>query len=124
MKLRLTTANIINVLGLFVILYLGAMLFNSLSRNYSLGQQMGVLNAQIARLQDERDTLSYQIQYDKTESYQEREARSKLGLQLPGENVVILPKPAVIAEEPAVKPAPKRSNIQQWLDFLTGRSDS
>ena len=108
---------------LLVIVYLGATLFGTVARNYSLDQQMRVLEDQIGQLQDERDTLSYQIQYDRTDSFLEREARAKLGLQLPGENVVILPKHLPISAKPAVKPASTKSNFEYWVDFLLGRSN-
>ena len=108
MTFKLTTANIINILGLLVIVYLGATLFGTVARNYSLDQQMRVLEDQIGQLQDERDTLSYQIQYDRTDSFLEREARAK---HLP------------ISAKPAVKPASTKSNFEYWVDFLLGRSN-
>ncbi|HEX3082264.1 MAG TPA: hypothetical protein VHQ86_03350, partial [Candidatus Saccharimonadia bacterium] len=72
---------------------------------------------------DQKDQLSYDIQYFGTDAFRDREARSKLGLQLPGENVVIIPH-ASTAPAPGAsttKAAPKKSNLQQWFDFLSGR---
>ncbi len=124
MKIKLTTANIINVLGVFVILYLSGVLFETVARNYQLGQQMKTIDSQIGGLKTERDDLSYQIAYDRTESFQQREARSKLGLQLPGETEVVLPSQTPEPPPPAPKAAPAESNFQKWLDFLLGRADS
>jgi cell division protein FtsB len=122
MKLKLTAANIINALGVMAIIYLAVLLVNTISRNYQLDKQIAAAADQNSLLELQRDELSQSIVYFRTESFQERQARAKLGLQKPGENVVILPSRPAPTTEPAVKPAPKRSNFQQWMDFLSGKS--
>ncbi len=77
-------------------------------------------------------TLQYQQNYYKSDEYKELSARKDLGLVLPGEKVLALP-----ANSQAVKDADaadaKRgstqatqaatgSNLEQWLQFLTGQS--
>jgi cell division protein FtsB len=123
-RLQLTGSSIVNVVGLVIVVYLLVMLGETIHRNYTLGRQINTLKAQIALLQDQKDELAYNIEYYKTDSFRDREARSKLGLQLPGENVVIIPhttpEPSV-APEASKKASGKRSNLQQWLDFLGGR---
>jgi len=92
--------------------------------NYNLQKQIDVLNGQIVTLGDQRDELTYNLQFYQTSSFQEREARAKLGLQKPGENVIILAHPSDIAtQQAAAKPKPlTKSNFAQWLDFLRGKS--
>ncbi|HSX01287.1 MAG TPA: septum formation initiator family protein [Candidatus Saccharimonas sp.] len=119
-KFNLVT--VLNVAGFLVIVYLCVVLGQTIKHNYDLNQQIASMKGQITLLQDQRDTLSYNTQYYQTDSFREREARAKLGLQLPGESVVILPKPASDAPAPvATTTAKPRPNLQQWLDFLTGR---
>lgn len=122
---RLTTSSVINVIGTIVILYLVVVLTETLKRNYDLGRQIDSLKGQMTLLQDQKDQLSYDIQYYKTDSFRDREARSKLGLQAPGENVIIIPHPSASDQPTAapttITPTGPKSNLQQWLDFLWGR---
>jgi len=63
--------------------------------------------------------LQYQIAYFQTDLYKDKAARAKLGLQAPGESVIILPKKE---ETKVVVKTTKqtRSNFAQWIDFLRG----
>ena len=123
-RVRPTLAGGLNLIGIIVIINLVVVLAQTISHNYELGQQVTTLDQQITQLQDQRDALAYSIQYYKTDSFKQREARAKLGLQLPGENVVALPSqaesPAPAVETPT-RATKKLSNLQQWLQFLSGR---
>ena len=123
-KTKLTANNALNFVGTIVIIYLLVVLGQTIKRNYDLGRQIDLLRTQIALLQDQKDQLAYSIQYYNTDAYRDREARSKLGLQLPGENVVIIPRtsPSPSATTQTDKTSVKRSNLQQWLAFLGGRT--
>jgi cell division protein FtsB len=120
---KFTSVNAINVVGSIIVLYLLVVLAQTVKRNYDLGRQIDDLKGQVTTLQDQKDELAYNIQYYNTDSFRDREARSKLGLQLPGENVVIVPHdtPAPTAATTTKPPAKARTNFQQWLDFLAGR---
>lgn len=122
-KIKLTGNNLLNAVGAVVIVYLFIVLAQTVQHNYTLGKQVDLLKAQIALLQDQKAQLAYNIQYYGTESFRDREARAKLGLQLPGENVVIIPhtSPSPAPSASAIKPLPKQSHLQAWFDFLTGR---
>jgi cell division protein FtsB len=122
-KIKLNGSNALNFIGTVIVLYLVVVLIQTVQRNYTLGKQIDALNAQIALLQSQKDQLAYSIQYYNTDSFRDREARSKLGLQLPGESVVIIPKasptPAPVAS--GTEASSKRSNFSQWLAFLGGK---
>jgi cell division protein FtsB len=124
-RFRITGSSVVNVLGAVVIVYLLVVLGETIQRNYQLGHQIDALRQQIGLLKDQKDALAYDIQYYKTNSFRDREARSQLGLQLPGENVVIIPRSSPAADPSADtaphKAAPTQSNLQQWLNFLSGR---
>lgn len=120
---KLTGNNAFNALGAVLIIYLVVVLAQTIKHNYTLGKQIEQLNSQITLLQDQKDQLAYSIQYYNTNSFRDREARSKLGLQLPGENVVIIPRPSPTPPPAgAANASAKRSNLQQWFDFLGGRT--
>jgi len=124
-KIKPTTTNALNLVGAVVIIYLLVLLGGTIKRNYDLGKQIDTLRVQIAMLQDQKDQLAYDIQYYGTNSFRDREARSKLDLQAPGENVVIIPHTSP-SPTPASKPSKttaKKSNLQQWFDFLSGRTN-
>lgn len=124
-RFRFTGSSVVNVVGVLVIAYLVVALGQTVKRNYDLGRQISDLKQQMVLLQDQKDALAYNIQYYKTDSFQDRQARAKLGLQLPGENVIIIPHATPAAtpspSDEAAKPANK-SNFRQWLDFIGGRS--
>lgn len=122
-KFKITAIGLLNAVGAVVIIYLIVILGQTIKRNYDLNRQIDAVKAQTNLAQDQQAELNYNIQYYKTDSFQEREARAKLGLQLPDENVVILPTPTATPTPAPTddKTAKPRSNVQQWLDFLAGR---
>jgi cell division protein FtsB len=122
-KIKFTGIRILNLVGAAIIVYLLVVLGGTVKRNYDLGKQAESLKAQSVLLEDQKDQLSYNIAYYNTDAFRDREARSKLGLQLPGENVVIIPRgsPAPTPASAASKPETKKSNLQQWFDFLGSR---
>lgn len=115
--------DVVALAGTIIAIYLAVILIQTVRRNYELKQKIANLEAQISELTDERQELEYRIEYYKTEAYKEKEARAKLGLQLPGESVIILPKreldPSAQLED-AKKTIPRKSNIKQWWEFLFG----
>ena len=113
------------ILGALVAVYVGFYLVQTVQHNYQLQQQISQLKSQINDMNTQTDALKYQIQYYQTSDYQDKEARAKLGLQAPGEGVVILPHSDPTTTTPpstTAKAAPKQSNWQQWVSFLEGRS--
>ena len=117
-------SNLLNLVGLAILVYLVVILAQTVVRNYDLQKQIDTLSSQIVTLSDQRDELTYNLQFYQTTSFQEREARAKLGLQKPGESVIILAHPSnIAAQQAAAKPKPRaKSNFAQWLDFLGGKS--
>lgn len=110
------------IIGAIAAIYIAVLLFGIVRRNYELKKQITDLEHQVAVLAEEKDELTYQIQYYKTDSFKEKQARAKLGLSMPGEGVIILPR---AAEQQAVKPEAQKSekskaNYLQWWEFLFG----
>lgn len=109
-----------NIIALVAVGYLTILLVQTVKRNYDYKLQVNLLQQQVNSLQDETSALSYKISYYKTDSYKEKEARAKLGLQAPGEGVIILPRNPDATPVAASKPQPGKSNLQQWKEFLFG----
>jgi hypothetical protein len=123
MKLpKITPINFLNGVGIAATLYLLVLLGQTVIRNYTLSKQIDSLGVQIDSLKNQKDELAFNIQYYQTDSFREREARAKLGLQAPGENVLSLPAntPAPTATPVPAKTAKTKSNFRQWMDFFTG----
>ncbi len=120
---KLVPSSFVNVIGAVIAVWILVSLIQTVKHNYELEKQIETLRQQIAVLQAQKDELSYNIAYYNTDSFKEKQARTRLGLQQPGENVIILPSPTptpdVVTEQAKAKA--KRSNLRQWLDFLTGK---
>jgi cell division protein FtsB len=132
-KFSFTGTGLFNIGGAIVIAYLLLVLAQTVKHNYDLGRHINQLQTQISLLQDQKSSLDASTKYYQTNSFRDRQARSQLGLQLPGENVVIIPHSAgtnaqsgagingsasgnVLGAQTTVT----KSNYQQWLDFLSG----
>lgn len=94
-----------------------------MNRNYRLQRQVdqGVLDNQVIEIQNEN--LRLERAYYKTNEYLELSARALLGKALPGEHLVLL-KRAEVADTNQGKTNQQfeqRSNLDQWLDFLSGK---
>ncbi|HLC44522.1 MAG: hypothetical protein A2722_03465 [Candidatus Doudnabacteria bacterium RIFCSPHIGHO2_01_FULL_50_11] len=63
-----------------------------LKDRYDIEREIRSLQGQIAKLEQGNTNLTNLIQYLKSPGYQEKELRSKLNLQRPGEHVVVLPQ--------------------------------
>lgn len=94
-----------------------------MNRNYRLQRQVdqGALDNQVIEIQNEN--LRLEQAYYKTNEYLELSARALLGKALPGEHLVLL-KRAEVADTNQGKTNQQfeqRSNLDQWLDFLSGK---
>lgn len=113
--------NLLTVAGIFLIVYLGVLVVQTIMHNYKLRQQIGKLETEIMAMRSEQEELKYRIQYYKTDAFVEKQARAKLGLKDPGESVIMLPKEQADPESGTEKPQePTKSNWRQWMEFLFG----
>lgn len=70
------------------IIYTGFLLYQSIYFNYKLNKKVSALKKEILQLQEKQEQIKSLIAYYKTSSFQELEARRKLGLKMPGEKVI------------------------------------
>lgn len=116
--------------ALLIALGLGWNTVTAMQRNYRLQQKYDQLKAEVELAELQNQNLKYQIQYLKTDDYQELAAREKFNKALPGETLVYLPGNSEATRAPTVKNAIKqqepeskgwRSNVQAWWKFLQGK---
>ncbi|MBI4029729.1 septum formation initiator family protein [Candidatus Berkelbacteria bacterium] len=115
------------VVLILVLVYTLFLLGRSVYFNYQTNQEIRNLKTAISKDKDEVENLKNLIAYYQTESFKELEARRKLGLKKPGEEVVSVPeniasqslpekqKPATILEKGFESP-----NYQKWWEFVFG----
>lgn len=121
---KFTQATLVNSIGAGLALWILISLAQTIANNYKLEKQIDTLRQQISVLQAQKDELKYNIAYYGTDSFKQRQARLRLGLEQPGENVIILPtpNPSTSPVADAAKVKANRSNLRQWIDFLSGKS--
>ena len=123
--------NLVNLVALAIIIYLAVITMQVISKNFKLQQEVDSLNDEIEFLTLKNQELEYQIAYFGTDSFADKEARDKLGLRAPGEQVVILSNkvPSLVAGsdqiyEDGLSVQAALSNLEQWLYFLIKKEPS
>lgn len=123
MRTRINYSRIAFWLGLGLVLYIFFLLIVEGGKSYQLHSKADRINVEISQLESSTELLEYKIAYYTTDVYKERLAREKLGLQYPGESVVIVrgSKPerssTALQLDQIQSPVPS-SNFQAWLQFL------
>ena len=116
-------------IGLGIIIYMFAILTNETGKNYNLRAKTDDLDNQINQLQSQIEELGYKVTYYQTSNYKEKVARDKLGMQKPGEQVVIVQKADTAeklqpTEQVELKTKEQieaeKPHWQQWREFLLG----
>jgi cell division protein FtsB len=80
--------------------------------------EIAKLDQQARELSDSNDSLSELIKYMNTQEYKEKEAREKLNLKRPGEQVVVLPSPDDGKVIGANTDTEQLSNPRKWLNYF------
>ncbi|MFH0905416.1 MAG: septum formation initiator family protein [bacterium] len=122
---------LIMTVGIAVSIYMAVSTIQTLWQNYRLDQELLKLREQNAELKLHNQYLQNLIAYRKTDSFRDKEARSKLNYQKPGETVLIIPeentdrftqgnitdqtKTSALKREPA--------NPEKWWNFIFGKPE-
>lgn len=108
---------VLRILVGLVILYLFYVVGKTLYQSYQVRKEVEDLKTVITETQQNNKELSEKIIYYQSASYREKIARERMGLQKPGEDViVILPeeKAKVVNEDPDNG----LPNYQKWWNFF------
>jgi len=120
------------LLGIVLIILIAIGLVQEINNRRQIQQKIASLEAEIGQAQRENSDLSGLIASGQDRGYLEKEARLKLGLQKPGEKVILILKPdadnssdtlidptqKIIGKELTVKPLDERSNLIKWRDYF------
>lgn len=112
------------VIILIAIVYIGFLLYQAVYGNYFVNKKISNLNKNVEQSQSQKDSLEVLIAYYKTESFQELEARKKLGLKMPGEKVIKVDvpnekeQPLSTSSDAIENQGNANSNFSKWIDFI------
>lgn len=104
------------VLAIFLVLAAG----KAFLKRYQVDKEIKKLETEISKLGESNRQLSDLLQYLNTDFFAEREARLKLGLQKPGEKVVVIPDKGSSMANSSEKEYNKKelSNPQKWWRYF------
>ena len=105
--------------GLAILVLLIIAFGREFSRRYALEQQVKSLESQVAEIENKNQEFTQLIDYFNTQNFTEEEARLKMGLKKPGEEVVVINQPAV-KTRPAEAPdnLANLSNPAKWWYYF------
>jgi cell division protein FtsB len=90
--IQVISSKLFIITGFAVLIFMGVSLSKEVVRRVEISSRVSSLENEISGLEEKNAGLSDLIAYFKSESYREREARLKLGLEKEGEQLLILPK--------------------------------
>jgi len=78
-------------LGIIILIFYSFSFFKESQQYYRTNKEIEKLKQEVKNFENKKNKTKEIIQYLKTESFQERQARLELGMKKPNEKVVILP---------------------------------
>ena len=119
------------ILGLLLVIgFITKNLFIIFERKYTIEQEKQALTKQVARIKQDSLSLEQVKEYISSSAYQEREAKQKLDLKKPGEQVVLITPGSITAnlndqdlvsilrDPQAEKRLPAQTNPERWWAFF------
>lgn len=121
------------LLGLILIVAIGFLsknIFIIFERKYTIEQEKQALMKKVSRIKQDSLSLEQIKEYISTSAYQEREAKQKLDLKKPGEQVVAITPGSITAnlndselvsilrDPQSEKRLPAQTNPQRWWAFF------
>ena len=121
---RLLRSKLLLSVELLFLVLIGVALGKELVQKYTIEREINQLKEEYANLEKQKVDLEQLVTYFQTDSFQEEEARTKLGLIKPGENVIILPQQnsedrtaSSLTTDESVSLS-QSSNPQRWWSFF------
>ncbi|MBP6930108.1 hypothetical protein KBB60_00660 [Patescibacteria group bacterium] len=119
----------VNILVALFVAYLLFLCYKAIVNNYKTTARISSLNEEISLVEEEKEYMEALNLYYGTNTFKELEARRKLGLKLPDEQVVKVPtaeeesdsssfQPQVKDDNESKKPLAKEGNPRKWLRFV------
>lgn len=111
----------VKYIGLSILFVLAAINFTRTTLSVvKSSRRLDELKGGVILLEDEKAVLVKELEYKKTADYIEREARNKLNLAKPGEQIFVAPEvlSAAASGEAMVPKEGEKSNPQLWLELF------
>lgn len=110
------------ILIFFILLILvGLAIYREKSGQKRAVKSVSALEEEISKLESKNTELSELINYLKSDDFVEKEAREKLNMQRPGEQVVLISKNETERTEiNGVSDVQEKKNWQLWLEYFFG----
>jgi cell division protein FtsB len=111
-------------IGFFIILIASIFIINNLVRSiYSLWQKDSLVEEARGKVEEEKkrnSELKNKLSQIDNQQYIEKEARNKLFLAKPGEQVIVLPEDVLLKATLSATPTPTdtRPNWRKWWDLF------
>lgn len=133
LKTKFLSSRVFIIMGICLLVFIGFSLGKETYRNYQIQKEIQALEEEISSIEKNNNNLTRLIEYFKTESYQEKEARQKLGLQKEEEKVVVITDESIEPEELEMENAENSieefnqseeiqkeeiSNPRKWWNFI------
>jgi hypothetical protein len=128
-KLRYEYLTLNNIVIAIALLIAASWAWGSVSvmqRNFKFQRSLDSKRQQLKLVELQVEKSKLEQEYYKSTEYQELTARDRLGLALPGEKLLILPKNSQTAKDVDIpnsnrtNQSSQPSNFQQWMIFLSG----
>lgn len=128
--IKFFTSQIFITLALLVILIVLAIpSFRNYQQRRSVDQEVNALKEEIAQAEAQNNDFRKMVEYLESEQFVEEQARLKLGLKKPGENVVVIQEQTpqtdlltekTIDDQPLINEQTMRlvNNFKKWIDFF------
>ena len=120
-------ARVVMSVGTILLIYVIVSTGQALWQNYQLNRELVKLREKNAELKLTNDYLQNLIAYRKTDSFKDKEARSKLNFQKPGEVVLIIPEDDIqrfVEGNAVTKNRPEKprelTNPEKWWQYIFG----
>jgi len=122
------TSRIFLVITTLALVAVGVGIFKGAARRIEVQKEINALQKDIGALESKNDDLTKLLKYFGTAEFKEREARLRLGLQKPGENVVVIPGLEDSVDKPSGGVANQNDittpNWRRWLDYFFSQSSN
>lgn len=110
-------AKLLLLAGCGALVFVVSAMIRETQRRNAVASEIHAMESEIAKLEQQRARVSDLLKQAETPDFLEREARLRLGLQKPGETVLIVPESAgraTVAGEAQGAPAAPPSNAAKW----------
>ncbi|MDO8425700.1 MAG: septum formation initiator family protein [bacterium] len=114
-------SRIVLVIGIAVLVFVLRATYREYAQQRAADAEIRQMEDAVATLEAQRTRLTDLLEQSESPAFLEREARLRLGLRQPGEEVLIIPQGTVLEFEEATKAATsEESNLRRWWRHLFG----